>query len=203
MRSPDIPLPTAVEHLRSCAYSEPVHGRCLQEGEPFADAVAPAIALAQAIARLGNYFNQELFGSPTTVPWALEVFLRTPGGVAGTTGQCGTGEFPTTWIKADPTVLCGTYHPTFLYELLWDIGFAVLVVWLDRRFRLGLRRLCRWLHRWPDLDRDAAHRPREPYPRHSGQRIRLPRPVPGRGDLPARHPPARPGGTLHSVGHRS
>lgn len=102
-----------------------------------ADAVAPAIALAQAIARLGNYFNQELFGSPTTVPWALEVFLRTPGGVAGTTGQCGTGEFPTTWIKADPTVLCGTYHPTFLYELLWDIGVAVLVVWLDRLFRLG------------------------------------------------------------------
>ena len=68
---------------------------------------------------------------------ALEVFLRTPGGVAGTTGQCGTGEFTTAWIKADPTVLCGTYHPTFLYELLWDIGVAVLVVWLDRRFRLG------------------------------------------------------------------
>jgi prolipoprotein diacylglyceryl transferase len=102
-----------------------------------ADALAPAIVLAQAIGRLGNYFNQELFGSPTTVPWALQVFLRTPGGVAGDVSQCGTGEFPTEWIKASPTVLCGTYHPTFLYELLWDVLVALVVVWADRRFRLG------------------------------------------------------------------
>ena len=102
-----------------------------------ADALAPAIVLAQAIGRLGNYFNQELFGAPTSVPWALEVFLRTPGGVAGTAADCGSGEFPTEWIKADPTVLCGTYHPTFLYEILWNVGVALLVVWADRRFRLG------------------------------------------------------------------
>ena len=102
-----------------------------------ADSLAPAIVLAQAIGRVGNYFNQELFGSPTTVPWALQVFLRTPGGVAGDASQCGTGEFPTEWIKASPTVLCGTYHPTFLYELLWDVLVALVVVWADRRFRLG------------------------------------------------------------------
>lgn len=102
-----------------------------------ADALAPCIVLAQGIGRIGNYFNQELFGSPTTMPWGLDVFLRTPGGVAGTAAQCGSGEFPTEWVKATPEVLCGTYQPTFLYELLWNIGVALLVVWADRRFRLG------------------------------------------------------------------
>lgn len=109
-------------------------------GIPFgavADSLAPAIAIGQAIGRLGNYFNQELFGGPTAVPWGLEVFLRTPGGIAGSAESCGSGEFPTEWIKADPTVLCGTYHPTFLYELLWSIGVAVLVVWVDRVRKLG------------------------------------------------------------------
>ncbi len=105
-----------------------------------ADSLAPAIAVAQAIGRLGNYFNQELFGSPTTVPWALEVFVRTPGGIPGAnTFGVNDCEFPTEYIKATPEVLCGvgTYHPTFLYELLWNLGVAALVVWADRRFRLG------------------------------------------------------------------
>lgn len=114
------------------------------------DAAAPAVVLAQGIGRLGNYFNQELFGSKTTVPWALEVYLRRPNGVipgvsdatseqlaAAGAQYCGNGEFPTDWIKTTPEVLCGTYHPTFLYELLWAIGVALLVVWADRRFRLG------------------------------------------------------------------
>ncbi len=107
----------------------------------FADAVAPGLVVAQAIGRLGNYFNQELFGRPTTLPWALEVFLRTPDGSAGTQAMCGPDgtapEFPTSFIKADPTVLCGTFHPTFLYELLWNLAVAALLVWADRRFRLG------------------------------------------------------------------
>ena len=105
----------------------------------FADALAPGIAVAQAIGRLGNYFNQELYGSETTVPWALQVFLRTPGGVSGTKALCGPGapEFPTDWIKASPSVTCGFYQPTFLYELLWDLAVAALVIWADRRFRLG------------------------------------------------------------------
>ncbi len=107
----------------------------------FADSVAPGLVVAQAIGRLGNYFNQELFGSRTSVPWGLDVFLRTPGGVAGSIAGCGPAniapEFPTDYIKADPTVLCGTYQPTFLYELLWNLGVAALLIWADRRFRLG------------------------------------------------------------------
>lgn len=107
---------------------------------PVADALAPGIVVAQAIGRLGNYFNQELFGSPTTVPWALQVYVRTPNG-GPSTGQFAVDacEFPTEYIKANPEVLCGagTYHPTFLYELLWNLAVAALIVWADKRFRLG------------------------------------------------------------------
>ena len=97
----------------------------------------PGIAVAQAIGRLGNYFNQELFGSATDLPWGLEVFVRTPGGVAGSIPTDGVCEFPTDYIKATPELLCGTYQPTFLYEILWNCGVAVAVVLLDKRFRLG------------------------------------------------------------------
>ncbi len=104
----------------------------------FADSVVPGVVVAQAIGRLGNYFNQELFGRATTLPWGLEVYLRTPGGMSGTRADCPlVPEFPTDYIKADPTVLCGVYHPTFLYELLWDLAVAAVLVWADRRFRLG------------------------------------------------------------------
>jgi prolipoprotein diacylglyceryl transferase len=83
---------------------------------PFADALAPGIAVAQAIGRLGNYFNQELFGRPTDLPWALEIDAEhRPDGYATVT----------------------TYHPTFAYELVWNLGVAALVIWADRRFRLG------------------------------------------------------------------
>jgi prolipoprotein diacylglyceryl transferase len=92
---------------------------CRRRGIPlpaFADALAPGIALAQAIGRLGNYFNQELFGRPTDLPWALAIdAAHRPAGYADQ----------------------ATYHPTFLYELLWDVGVAALVIWADRRFRLG------------------------------------------------------------------
>jgi phosphatidylglycerol---prolipoprotein diacylglyceryl transferase len=82
----------------------------------FADAAAPGILVAQAIGRLGNYFNQELYGKPTTLPWALEIDRahRVPG-----------------YLDV------ATYHPTFLYELLWNLLAAGLVIWADRRFRLG------------------------------------------------------------------
>ncbi|GAA2410523.1 prolipoprotein diacylglyceryl transferase [Streptomyces coeruleofuscus] len=89
---------------------------CRRRGIPmpaYADAVAPGIALAQAIGRWGNWFNQELYGKPTDLPWALEITSSADGRVPG------------------------TYHPTFLYESLWCIGVAVLVIWADRRFRLG------------------------------------------------------------------
>ena len=103
----------------------------------YADSVAPGIAVAQAIGRLGNWFNQELFGSATTVPWGLEVFVRTPGGVAGSIPADGVCEFPTDYIKATPELLCGTYQPTFLYEIAWNCGVALVVVLADKRFRLG------------------------------------------------------------------
>ncbi len=83
---------------------------------PLADALAPGIVVAQAFGRWGNWFNQELFGRPSTLPWALEIQpdKRPPG----------YGAFE-------------TFHPTFLYECIWDLGAAGLVIWADRRFRLG------------------------------------------------------------------
>jgi prolipoprotein diacylglyceryl transferase len=80
------------------------------------DAIAPAILVAQAIGRLGNWFNQELFGRPTTLPWGVEI--------ASDYRPAGYAQF-------------ATFHPTFLYEMLWNLAAAVLLVWLDRRFRLG------------------------------------------------------------------
>lgn len=83
---------------------------------PVGDAIAPGIALAQAIGRLGNYFNQELFGAPSDLPWALEISPENrPEGYAD--------------------VL--TFHPTFLYEALWLIGVALVVIWADKRFTMG------------------------------------------------------------------
>jgi prolipoprotein diacylglyceryl transferase len=79
----------------------------------FADAIAPGIAVAQALGRWGNWFNQELYGRPTHVPWGLKI--------TSTAGD----RIP------------GVYQPTFLYECLWCIGVAFLVIWADRRFRLG------------------------------------------------------------------
>ncbi len=83
---------------------------------PVADAVAPGVAVAQALGRLGNYFNQELFGSPTNLPWGLEIDVANrPAGYA---------EF-------------STFHPTFLYESLWMLGVALILVWADKRYNLG------------------------------------------------------------------
>ena len=87
---------------------------------PFADALAPGVVLAQAIGRWGNWFNQELFGRPTTLPWALEI--------------------PDESRRPEGYQQFETFHPTFLYESLWNIGVAGLVIWADRRFRLGYGR---------------------------------------------------------------
>ncbi|GEA80497.1 prolipoprotein diacylglyceryl transferase [Cellulomonas uda] len=101
---------------------------CRRQGvrlAPFADALAPGLLVAQAIGRLGNWFNQELFGGPTTLPWGLRVddsVAETAGYAAGT-----------------------LFHPTFLYELLWNLAGAALLVWADRRFRLGHGRVF-WLY---------------------------------------------------------
>ena len=73
------------------------------------DAVAPGLLLAQGIGRWGNWWNQELYGRHTTLPWALEIHGK---------------------LKAD------LYHPTFLYEFLWDIFGVLLLLWIDRRFKI-------------------------------------------------------------------
>ncbi|MGW5094787.1 prolipoprotein diacylglyceryl transferase [Streptomyces nodosus] len=79
----------------------------------YADAVAPGIAFAQAIGRWGNWFNQELYGRSTDLPWALHITSSADGRVPG------------------------YYHPTFLYESLWCVGVGFLVIWAGRRFKLG------------------------------------------------------------------
>lgn len=106
---------------------------CRRHGIPlpaFGDAIAPGIILAQAIGRLGNYFNQELFGKPTTLPWGLEIYERRNAvGVLDTLNGVSTGQ------------LIAVVHPTFLYELLWNLlVFAVLII-VDRKFRIGHGRL--------------------------------------------------------------
>jgi prolipoprotein diacylglyceryl transferase len=103
---------------------------CRRRGIPLpamADALAPGIVVAQAIGRLGNYFNQELYGGDTTLPWGLEIYRRvTPEG----------REDALAGVAIDHTPI-QVVHPTFLYELLWNLGVALLVVWADRKFRLG------------------------------------------------------------------
>ncbi|WP_285639392.1 prolipoprotein diacylglyceryl transferase [Lentzea sp. NBRC 102530] len=103
---------------------------CRRRGIPLpamADALAPGIVVAQAIGRLGNYFNQELYGGDTTLPWGLEIYRRvTPEG----------REDALAGIAIDHTPI-QIVHPTFLYELVWNLGVALLIVWADRKFRLG------------------------------------------------------------------
>lgn len=83
----------------------------------FADALAPAMLVAQAIGRLGNWFNQELFGLPTTLPWGLEISSSAP-------------MFPSGLPE-------GTlFHPLFLYEMLWNLLGVGIILLLERRFRL-------------------------------------------------------------------
>ncbi|MGO4187365.1 prolipoprotein diacylglyceryl transferase [Pseudarthrobacter sp. TAF60_1] len=92
----------------------------------FLDAAAPGLLLAQALGRWGNYFNQELFGGPTTLPWGLQIDADNPNFPAGT--------------PADTL-----FHPTFLYESLWNIAGVVILLALDRRFNFRRARLF-WLY---------------------------------------------------------
>jgi prolipoprotein diacylglyceryl transferase len=85
---------------------------------PVLDAIAPAALVGQAIGRWGNWFNQELYGRPTDLPWGLEID-------------------PRRWPPDQTFDLGTTFHPTFLYESLWNLAAFALLIWLDRRFRLG------------------------------------------------------------------
>ena len=88
----------------------------------FADALAPGLLLAQAIGRFGNWFNQELFGLPTDLPWGLEI-------------DADNAAFP-------PGLAPGTlFHPTFLYEVIWNVLGVLFLLWVGRRFRLQWGRL--------------------------------------------------------------
>jgi prolipoprotein diacylglyceryl transferase len=108
---------------------------CRRRGIPlpaFGDAIAPGIVLAQAIGRIGNYFNQELFGRETTMPWGLEIFYRRdPAGFVDVHSLDGvsTGQ------------LAMVVQPTFLYELLWNLLVFAILIYLDRRFTIGHGRL--------------------------------------------------------------
>ncbi|WP_331753186.1 prolipoprotein diacylglyceryl transferase (plasmid) [Streptomyces sp. NBC_00637] len=86
----------------------------------FADALAPAVLVGQAIGRIGCWFNQELYGRPTTLPWGLKIDPM---------------------YRPAATPDAATYHPTFAYEALWDLGAAGLVIWAQRRFRLDRGRV--------------------------------------------------------------
>jgi prolipoprotein diacylglyceryl transferase len=81
----------------------------------FANAIAPALLVAQAVGRIGNYFNQELFGKPSSLPWALEISLsHRPSGYLGVS----------------------TFQPSFLYELIFDLALAAALVWLGHHARI-------------------------------------------------------------------
>ncbi|CCQ46537.1 prolipoprotein diacylglyceryl transferase [Pseudarthrobacter siccitolerans] len=92
----------------------------------FLDAAAPGLLLAQAVGRWGNYFNQELFGGPTTLPWGLQIDADNPNFPAG--------------VAADTL-----FHPTFLYESLWNLAGVVILLALDRKFNFRRSRLF-WLY---------------------------------------------------------
>jgi hypothetical protein len=79
------------------------------------DAAAPALLVGQAIGRVGNYFNQELFGGPTNLPWALQI--------SPAHRPMGYESF-------------ATFHPTFLYELIWNLALAAFLVWLGHHRRI-------------------------------------------------------------------
>jgi prolipoprotein diacylglyceryl transferase len=108
---------------------------CRRHGIPlpaFADALAPGVILAQAIGRLGNYFNQELYGRETTLPWGLEIFYRRdPSGYIDPHSLDG--------ISTGQVAL--VVQPTFLYELIWNVLIFVALIYADRRLTLGHGRL--------------------------------------------------------------
>jgi prolipoprotein diacylglyceryl transferase len=83
---------------------------------PLFDVIGPTLLLAQGIGRWGNWFNQELFGRPTSLPWGLQIdYQNRPPGY---------------WQYS-------TFHPTFLYEFIWDVLMFFVVIWAERRWKLG------------------------------------------------------------------
>ena len=90
----------------------------------FVDAAAPGLAIAQAMGRFGNWFNNEIYGAPTDVPWALKIY------------DWDTGAGRAVVDAAGHPVVKGYFHPTFLYEAIWCLLLAAFLIWLGRRFTL-------------------------------------------------------------------
>lgn len=86
-----------------------------------ADCIAPTLLIGQGIGRLGNWFNQELFGRPTDLPWGLQIDRA---------------------HRPDGFEQFETFHPTFLYEMIWNFAGAAFLLWAERRFKIGRGRLC-------------------------------------------------------------
>jgi prolipoprotein diacylglyceryl transferase len=91
----------------------------------FADAIAPAILIAQAIGRWGNWFNNELYGKLTDLPWKLEIY------------EWDSSRGQAVVDAAGQPIVKGYFHPTFLYESIWDLGAAIVLIVIERRHKLG------------------------------------------------------------------
>ncbi|EWT02900.1 diacylglyceryl transferase [Intrasporangium oryzae NRRL B-24470] len=90
----------------------------------FVDAAAPGLAIAQAMGRFGNWFNNEIYGAPTDLPWRLKIY------------EWDTSAGRAVVDAAGNPVVKGYFHPTFLYEALWCLVLAAFLLWLGRRFEL-------------------------------------------------------------------
>jgi phosphatidylglycerol---prolipoprotein diacylglyceryl transferase len=99
----------------------------------FADAAVPGVIFAQAIGRLGNWFNNELYGASTSLPWGLKVHCLDV--ASGHTTRFGTADGGQ--ICNGSALVHGMYQPTFLYELIWNVLIGVALLLVDRRLRLG------------------------------------------------------------------
>ncbi|WP_425484727.1 prolipoprotein diacylglyceryl transferase [Leifsonia soli] len=100
----------------------------------FADALAPALLVAQSLGRFGNYFNHELFGLPTTLPWGLQIEATNP-------------KFP---AGMPPGTL---FHPLFLYEIIWNLAGVAVILLVERRFQLQWGRVLALYLIWYGLGR--------------------------------------------------
>lgn len=94
-----------------------------------ADSMAPGIIFAQGIGRIGNYFNNELYGAMTNVPWKLEIYEYD-----FTEGRAITD-------AAGNPIVKGYFQPTFLYELIWNVAVGFVLLWADKKFKLGRGRV--------------------------------------------------------------
>ncbi len=112
---------------------------CRQTGvrfTTFADALAPGLLLAQAAGRLGNWFNHELFGQPTGLPWGLEIEATNPAFPVGLPAET-------------------LFHPTFAYEIVWNVLGAALLLWIDRKRDVQWGRLVALYLIWYGLGRSV------------------------------------------------